>query len=86
MVANLVTTPQSGHTAGWAQVWIPYPLDHMTGAAGPARQIASFRPLGRRMSRGLGLQVGRLGRNALGALATWLDPASPSSSPSTTPA
>ena len=46
MVANLVTTPLGGRAAGWAQVWIPYPLDHMTGTAGPPRQIASFRPLG----------------------------------------
>ena len=77
MLANLVTTPLGGRAAGWAQVWIPYPLDHMTGTAGPPRQIASFRPLGRHTSRGLNLQVNRLGPNALGALATWLDPNDP---------
>ena len=77
MVANLVTTPLGGRAAGWSQVWIPYPLDHMTGTAGPPRQIASFRPLGRHTSRGLNLQVGRLGPNALDALATWLDPNDP---------
>jgi hypothetical protein len=77
MFANLVTTPQSGRAAGWAQVWIPYGLNHMTGVVGPPRQVASFRPLGRHTSRGLNLQVGRLGTNALDALATWLDPNDP---------
>jgi hypothetical protein len=77
MFANLVTTPQSGRAAGWAQVWIPYGLNHMTGVVGPPRQIASFRPLGRHTSRGLNLQVSRLGRNALDALATWLNPNDP---------
>jgi FtsP/CotA-like multicopper oxidase with cupredoxin domain len=75
--ANLITTPQTGRVAGWAQVWIPYALDHMTGEVGPPRQIASFRPLGRRTGRGLSLQVGRLGTNALDALASWVDPTKP---------
>jgi len=75
--ANLVTTAQSGRTAGWAQVWIPYPLDHMTGTVGPPKQVASLRPLGRRTSRGLNLQISRLGFNALDALAAWLDPKKP---------
>jgi suppressor of ftsI len=80
LVANLITTPASGRVGGWAQVWIPFTPDHEHPGGGsmlPPRQIASFRPLGRHTSRGLHLQVGRLGFDGLGALASWVDPSKP---------
>lgn len=78
-VANLITTPASGRVAGWAQVWVPYTPNHMDplGPPGLPRQIASLRPLGRHVSRGLRLQVTRLGFQGLDALAAWVDPLKP---------
>jgi hypothetical protein len=48
--------------------------DHEGAPMGAPVQIASFRPLGRHVSRGLRLQVTRLGSNGLDALAAWADP------------
>ena len=73
-VANLITTPASGPVAGRTQVWVPFMPDHEGAPMGAPVQIASFRPLGRHVSRGLRLQVTRLGSNGLDALAAWADP------------
>lgn len=73
-VANLITTPASGPAAGRTHVWVPFMPDHEGAPMGAPVRIASFRPLGRHVSRGLRLQVTRLGSNGLDALAAWADP------------
>ena len=85
-VANLITTPASGPVAGRTQVWVPFMPDHEGAPMGAPVQIASFRPLGRHVSRGLRLQVTGSARTGWTRSPHGQTRGRPSTSRSTTPA